>query len=113
MRPLRRFCRARDDVTLCRGLITLREARTVRACDFAAGDFRDLVFFAPLARNRRPLPFRDLGRNFLPGVVWVRLSRLPWRGQQTLSLAMRISHDDPWFAPATCQVSVLKQAQQF
>ena len=58
MRPLRRFCRARDDVDLCRDL---------RACDFAADDFRDLVLFAPLARNRRPPPFRDLGRDFFTG----------------------------------------------
>ena len=28
-------------------------ARIVRFCDFAADDFRDLVLFAPLARNRR------------------------------------------------------------
>jgi len=86
---------------------------SVRLCDLPPDDRRELVFLPTLARNRRPPPFRDLGRDFLPGVVWVRLSRLPWRGQQTLSLAMRISHDDPWFAPATCQVSVLKQAQQF
>ena len=44
MRPLLRFCRARDDV-----------------------DFRGLVLFAPLARNRRLAPFRDLGRDFFTG----------------------------------------------
>ena len=66
MRPLR-FCRVRDDVDLCRDLIDLREARTVRACDFAADDFRDLVLFAPLARNRRPPPFRDLDRDLFTG----------------------------------------------
>jgi len=59
VRPLRRFCRARDDVSLCRDL---------RACDFAANDFRDLVLFVPLARrNRRPRPFRDLVRDFFTG----------------------------------------------
>jgi hypothetical protein len=58
VRPLRRFCRARDDVDLCRDL---------RACDFAADDFRDLVFFAALARNRRPPPFRDLVGDFFSG----------------------------------------------
>ena len=58
MRPLRRFCRARDDVDLCRDL---------RACDFAADDFRDIVFFAALARNRRPPPFRDLVGDFFSG----------------------------------------------
>ena len=66
MRPLR-FCRVRDDVDLCRDLINLREARTVRACDFAADDFRDLVLFAPLARNDRPPPFRDLVRDLFKG----------------------------------------------
>ena len=59
MRPLRRFCRVRDDVDFCRDL---------RACDFAANDFRDLVLFVPLARrNRRPRPFRDLVRDFFTG----------------------------------------------
>jgi hypothetical protein len=67
VRPVRRFCRVRDDVDLCRDLINLRDARTVRACDFAADDFRDLVFFAPLARNRRPPPFRDLVSDFFSG----------------------------------------------
>ena len=67
MRPLRRFCRARDDVDLCRDLINLCGARTVRFCDFAVDDFRDLVLFAPLARNRRPPPFRDLVRDFFSG----------------------------------------------
>ncbi len=58
MRPLRRFCRARDDVDLCRDR---------RACDFAADDFQDLVFFAALAPNRRPPPFRDLVGDFFSG----------------------------------------------
>jgi len=67
MRPLRRFCRARDDFDLRRDLINLRDARTVRACDFAADDFRDLVLFAVLARNRCPLALRDLGKDFFNG----------------------------------------------
>jgi hypothetical protein len=67
VRPLRRFCFARDDVDLCRDLIDLRDARTVRACDVAANDFRGLVFFAPLARNRRPPTFRDLVGDFFTG----------------------------------------------
>jgi hypothetical protein len=62
VRPLRRFCRARDDYDLCRELINLRGTRTVRFCDFAPDDFRDLVLFAPLARNDRLPPFRDLVR---------------------------------------------------
>ena len=44
MRLLLRFCRARDDV-----------------------DFRGLVLFAPLARNRRLAPFRALDRDFFTG----------------------------------------------
>jgi hypothetical protein len=56
------FSRARDDYDLCRELINLRGTRTVRFCDFAPDDFRDLVLFAPLARNDRPPPFRDLVR---------------------------------------------------
>lgn len=43
------------------------DARAVRTCDFAADDFRDLVFFAALARNRRPPPFRDLVGDFFSG----------------------------------------------
>ena len=58
-RPPRRFCCAPDDVDLCRDLTNLRGARIVRFCDFTADDFRDLVLFAPRARNDRP-PFRDL-----------------------------------------------------
>lgn len=57
MRPPLRFCRVRD----------LRGWRTVRFCAFAADDFRDLVLVEPLARNRRPPPFRDLVRGFFPG----------------------------------------------
>jgi hypothetical protein len=67
VRPLRRFCRARDDYDLCRELINLRRARTVRFCDFAPDDFRDLVLVEPLTRNCRPPPFRDLVRDFFPG----------------------------------------------
>ena len=67
MRPLRRFCFARDDVDLCRDLLDLREARTVRACGFAADDFRDLVFSPPLARNRRPPSIRGLVKDFFTG----------------------------------------------
>ena len=67
MRPLRRFCLARDDFDLCRDFINLRDARTVRARDFAADDRRDPVFFAVLARNRRPLALRDLGKDFFTG----------------------------------------------
>jgi hypothetical protein len=32
---------------------------------------------------------------------------------ETLSAAMRISNDGPWFAAATCNASFLKQAEQF
>ena len=73
MRPLRRFCRARDNVDLCRDPINLRDARTFPLCDLAAGDRRDPVFFAVLARNRRPPAFRDLGVGFFTGC---RLSAL-------------------------------------
>ena len=64
---LLRFCRVCDDVDFCRDLINLPGARTVRFCAFAADDFRDLVLVERLARNRRPPPFRDLVRDFLPG----------------------------------------------
>jgi len=67
VRPLRRFCRVRDDVDFCRDLIDLRGWRIARFCAFAADDFRDLVLVAPLARNRRPPPFRDLVRDFFTG----------------------------------------------
>jgi hypothetical protein len=40
--------------------LSICAARTVRFCDFAADDFRDLVLFASLPRNDRPPPFRDL-----------------------------------------------------
>ena len=53
MRPLWRFCCAR--------------ARTVRLCDLAADDRRDLVLLEALARNRCPPPFRDLARDFFTG----------------------------------------------
>jgi len=67
---LPRFCRARDDVVLCRrALVDLRDPRTVRLRDLAAGDRRDPVLFAVLARNRRPPALRDLdlGRDFFAG----------------------------------------------
>jgi hypothetical protein len=54
-------------VDLCRDLLDLRDARTVSACDFAANDFRGLVLFAPLVRNRRAPPCGDLGRDFFTG----------------------------------------------
>jgi hypothetical protein len=65
VRRLRPFCRARDDVDFRREFINLREPRAVRAC--VAEDFRDLVVFARLARNRRPPVFRDLVSAFLTG----------------------------------------------
>jgi len=67
VRPLRRFCLARDNVDLCPDLIDLRAGRIVRLCDLAADDRRDLVFLAALARNRRPPPCRDLGGDFFTG----------------------------------------------
>jgi hypothetical protein len=67
VRPLLRFCRLRDDIDFCRDLIGLRGRRTVRFCPFAADDFRDLVLVVPLARKRRPPPFRDLVSDFLSG----------------------------------------------
>ena len=67
MRPLRRFCRVRDDVDFCRDLIDLRGARTVRFCAFVADDFRDLVLVEPWPRNRRPPAFRDLAMDFFTG----------------------------------------------
>jgi hypothetical protein len=73
VRPLRRFCRPRDNLDLCRDLINLRDARTVRFRDLAAGDRRDPLLFAVLARNRRPPALRDLGRDFFTGC---RLSAL-------------------------------------
>ena len=81
MRPLRRFCRARANVDLFRDLIDLSDARTVRLCDLVAGDRLAPVLFAVLARNRRPLALRDLGRDFftgsrLGGLVETALARL-------------------------------------
>jgi hypothetical protein len=73
VRPLRRFCRPGDNLDLCRDLINLRDARTLRLRDLAAGDRRGPVFFAVLARNRRPAAFRDLGKDFFAGC---RLSAL-------------------------------------
>ncbi len=67
MRPLRRFCRARDNLDLWRDLINLRDARTVRLRDLAAGDRRDPFFSAVLARNGRPPALRDLGKGFFTG----------------------------------------------
>ena len=67
MRPLRRFCRARPNVDLFRDLIDLSDARTVRLCDLVAGDRLAPVLFAVLARNRRPLALRDLGKDFFTG----------------------------------------------
>ena len=67
MRPLRRFCRAPDNVDLCRDLIDLSDARTVHLCDLVAGDCLAPVLFAVLARNRRPLALRDLGKDFFTG----------------------------------------------
>jgi hypothetical protein len=73
VRPLRRFFCARDPLDLCRDLINLRDARTVRLCDLAAGDRGDPVLFAVLARNRRPPALRDFGKDFFTGC---RLSAL-------------------------------------
>ena len=101
MRPLRRFCRARDDVDLCRELINLRDARTVRACDFAADDFRDLVLFAPLARNRRPPPFRDLGRDFLTG----RRLSAPFETAVTRLTAFRTGRPSAAAFPTTAPIT--------
>lgn len=66
VRLLLRFCRVRDDVDF-RDRIDLRGRRTLRFGRFAADDFRDLVLVEPFARNRRPLSFRDLVRDFFPG----------------------------------------------
>jgi hypothetical protein len=73
VRPRRRFFCARDNVDLCRDILDLRDARTVRLCELAAGDRRDPVLFAVLARDRRPLALRDLGEDFFTGC---RLSAL-------------------------------------
>jgi hypothetical protein len=67
VRPLRRFGRARDNLGLCRDFINLRDARTVRLRDLAAGDRRDPVLFAVLARNRRPPALPDLDKDFFTG----------------------------------------------
>jgi hypothetical protein len=45
----------------------LRDPRTVRLRDLAAGDRRDPVLFAVLARSRRPPALRDLARDFFTG----------------------------------------------
>ena len=59
-----------DDVVLCRrALVDLRDARTVRLCDLAAGDRRDPVLFAVLARDCRPPALRDLGKDFFAGCL--------------------------------------------
>jgi hypothetical protein len=67
VRPLRRFCRAPDNVDLCRDLIDLSNARTVRLSDLLAGDRLAPVLFAVLARNRRALALRNLGKDFFTG----------------------------------------------
>jgi hypothetical protein len=68
VRPLSRFCRARDNLDdRCRDRINLRDARTVRLRDLAAGDRRDPFFFAVLARNGHPPALRDLGKDFFSG----------------------------------------------
>jgi len=66
LRLLRRFCRARDDVVFCRGLVDLRDARTVRLRDLAVSDRRDPLRFAVLPRDRPPA-LRDLGKDFFTG----------------------------------------------
>ena len=81
VRPLRRFCRARADVDLFRDLIDLSDARNVGLCDRVAGDRLAPVLFSVLARNRRPLALRDLGKDFftgsrLGGLVETALARL-------------------------------------
>ena len=58
MRPLRRFCPARDDVVLRRGLVDLR--------DLGVRDRRDPFLFAVLPRDR-PAALRDLGKDFFTG----------------------------------------------
>ena len=73
MRPLWRFFCARDNVDPCRDILDLRDARSVRLSDLAAGDRRDPVLFAVLGRDRRPLALRDLGEDFFTGC---RLSAL-------------------------------------
>jgi hypothetical protein len=55
---MRRFCRARDNLDLCRGLVDLR--------DFAVGDRRGRLLFGALPRDRAPA-LRDLGRDFFAG----------------------------------------------
>ena len=74
MRPLRRFCVARDNFDLSPDLIDLRAGRSVRLCDLAADDRRDLVFFAALACNRRPPPFRDSAKEWLRCIFCFSLS---------------------------------------
>jgi hypothetical protein len=54
LRPLRRFCRARDDVVLLRALVDLREARAISLRDLAVGNRRDPLLFAVLPRDRPP-----------------------------------------------------------
>jgi hypothetical protein len=66
VRPVRRFCFARDEGDLCRDVIDLRDGGIVRLCDLAADDPQELVFLAALARNRLP-PCGDLGRSFFTG----------------------------------------------
>ena len=69
MRLRRCLCRARDNLDLCRDFINLRDPRTVRLRDLAAGDRRGRLLFAVLARNRRPPALRDLGKDFFAGCL--------------------------------------------
>ncbi len=103
-RPPRRFCCAPDDADLCRDLTNLRGARIVRFCDFTADDFRDLVLFAPRARNDRP-PFRDLvwdpfngGRLSAPFEV-ARLTAFPTGRPSDAAFPTRAPTTPPTTAP--------------
>jgi hypothetical protein len=107
VRPLRRFRRVPDNVDLCRDLIDLSDAVPVRFCDFAADDFRDLVLFAPLARNRRPLALRDLGKDFFTGsrlgalfeTAQARLTALPTGRPSAAAFPTRAPITPPTTAP--------------
>src|SRR6266513_1781027 len=110
MRPLPRFCRAGNNVDLCRDLINLRDAPTVHLCDLAAGGRRDPVLFAVLARNPRRPALRDLGKDFLRGCLLsalfetalARLTALRSGRRSAAAFPIKAPITPPVTAPAVC-----------
>ena len=101
MRPLPRFCRAGNNVDLCRDLINLRDAPTVHLCNLAAGGRRDPVLFAVLARNPRRPALRDLGKDFLRGCLLSALFETALARLTVLRTGRRSAAAFPIKAPIT------------